>query len=324
MSCHIQPMPMASQPKPERHAPPRSAAPAPGVRPEGDLEQGDADEGQRPPSPRRQRQGDEEPAAERERAATGPSRATPRRWRSCRQVEVDDDALADRARRMAGEQRGRSGRGSGRRSRRASGSTISVRTHVVHVTRPTAVDMITSSPGASSSRLRKSCVVADPVAGDDDVADLAGHRRARPVPRAAVQRRQADALEHRAASARSRGSRSSRARCVGSCEPSSAGGGDRARATAAGSWPATVVGGARRRGDRASSCRGGQRRGRGGRRRSTAGRRRWSSRPASACRRRVGGARRWPRGPPRPRSPIGASRRSLPSPAPTSPRGAQA
>ena len=89
------------------------------------TEQGDADERQRPPAPRRQREGDEEARAP--TSARALSRVKRRWWSSGasvvvvarrvgrhrrrltvdrEEVEVDDDALRHRARRMAGEQRG--------------------------------------------------------------------------------------------------------------------------------------------------------------------------------------------------------------------------
>ena len=117
--------------KPEHGAPPARRALA-----EGELEQGDADERERPPAPRRQRQGDERdrrrgrraPArvsssrgdrrCRRRRAAAGrPARAssgsTRSRWTTMRSRH--------RARRVAGEQRGRRGGSPGRRSTCASG-----------------------------------------------------------------------------------------------------------------------------------------------------------------------------------------------------------
>ncbi len=55
--------------------------------------------------------------------------------------------------------------------------------------------MITSSPGTSRSSRLKSAWLAHPVAGEHDVADLTGHRRAGPVSRPVVERGQPDALE---------------------------------------------------------------------------------------------------------------------------------
>ncbi len=136
----------------------------------GDLEERDPDEGQRPPAPRREGQGDEEARRERgeEPAHQGVScrhgrQETPgcgetlHRRREGRVTPGRGGRRSARASTPAGGRRTAwpDGRGSGRRSTARSGGTISVES-TRYVKRPAPVVKITSSPGARSSRLRKS------------------------------------------------------------------------------------------------------------------------------------------------------------------------
>ncbi len=109
----------------ELHHPPharRTSTPAPnsqpssrrwrrvGRAPSGDLEQHHADDGERPETPRRQRERDEQPAAEAERRPSSRRDAAcdlVRHVRSGGELGEHDDALARRAGWMAGEQRRR-------------------------------------------------------------------------------------------------------------------------------------------------------------------------------------------------------------------------
>ena len=104
---------------------------------------------------------------------------------------------------------------SGRRSRSSS---------TWYTWRRRASSKMISSPATRSVEVAEHRVLARAVAGDDDVADLARHRRPGPVAGAVVERGQPDPLVHRHVHSRSSGSRSGRPRYVSSVEPSSSGG----------------------------------------------------------------------------------------------------
>ena len=195
VSCHIQPMPMAQPAEPEQRTPrhqrggacrarrrgtsSNSATPtnASGQHPHGGIDRATTN-----PAAERQRRMGQARATRRARAA-GAGRSVVAftlrapTWTTMRSLT--------RARGVAGEERGGGASGSGRRStaRRARRSRVEI--DVVDEP-PGDVDMMTSSPATRSSRWRKSACVARAVPGDDDVADLAGHRRAGPVAGAVV------------------------------------------------------------------------------------------------------------------------------------------
>ena len=134
----------------------------------------------------------------------------PRSWRrSGAELEVDDDALCRRPRRVAREQRGRRRLG---RVDDPDGVGLDDLDPVDRVgDAPASVVNTSSSPATSWSTLRND-PVARAVASDDDVAELAGHRRAGPVAGTVVERGQADAFVAWSCRRRVSGSRSSRAR----------------------------------------------------------------------------------------------------------------
>ena len=192
------------------------------------LEQGDADERQRPPAPRRQRQRDDEARRDCDersprqaavvvsgasvvvvRGGSGGTGAGSTVDRE--EVEVGDDALRHRARRMTGEQRGLVAVALVDDPDGIGGHDLD-RAHVVHVDAADAVGVGHARrrdpvgvvhvedhlvAGLQLVEATEVGVVARAVAGDDHVAQLTGHRRARPVAGAVVERRQADALEER-------------------------------------------------------------------------------------------------------------------------------
>ena len=224
---------------------------------ERDLEQHHADDGERPEPPRWHRQRDERAGAERQRRArhTAISRGAATSSRGIGVVVVGDMAAT---RNGVGSWRSHRNGGAGRAPRQTSASCTTMRCRVepggwqansvavgvsdgsmIHsASGPTIsvpVDGVVEHAVGGGERddvarheivdVAEIGVVARAMAGDHDVADLPGHRRARPVPRPAVERGQPDALVQRRVEADASGSRSVPSSTDGPPAPLGSGGG---------------------------------------------------------------------------------------------------